>query len=91
MPIVRFYTEFSNVKGAGDVEMVGKVLLYANLVRARQISQIRVSPLNDVENAINEQNVQVAVGQVATHQLDGRSLMAINLVGQSYYSDPETI
>ena len=45
--------------------------------------------LADVENAINDQNVQVAVGQTGAPPIIGKSLMVVNLIGQSYYSDPK--
>ena len=83
------YTELVRVKGVGDVEMVGARTYSMRIwLEPDKLAKLGLT-LNDVENAINEQNVQVAVGQVATPPTDGRSLMAINLVGQSYYSDPK--
>jgi hydrophobe/amphiphile efflux-1 (HAE1) family protein len=44
--------------------------------------------LLQVQNAIKEQNIQVAAGQTAAPPTDGTRLMAVNIIGQSYYSDP---
>ncbi|MEN9946040.1 MAG: hypothetical protein RLZZ293_426 [Pseudomonadota bacterium] len=83
------YTELVRVKGVGDVEMVGSRTYSMRIwLQPDKMQKLNIT-LNDVQNAINEQNVQVAVGQVAAPPTDGRNLMAINLVGQSYYSDPK--
>lgn len=83
------YTELVRVKGVGDVEMVGARTYSMRIwLEPDKMAKLGIT-LNDVQNAINEQNVQVAVGQVAAPPTDGKSLIAINLVGQSYYSDPK--
>lgn len=83
------YTELVRVKGVGDVEIVGARTYSMRIwLDPNKMQKLNVS-LNEVENAINAQNVQVAVGQVAAPPTDGTSLMTINLVGQSYYSDPK--
>jgi hydrophobe/amphiphile efflux-1 (HAE1) family protein len=51
-----------------------------------KMAKLHIS-VNDIENAIKEQNIQVAVGQIAAPPATS-NLMTINLVGQSYYSDP---
>ena len=83
------YTELVRVKGVGDVEMAGARTYSMRIWMQPDKMQKLGITLNDVENAINEQNVQVAVGQVAAPPATGPSLMTINLVGQSYYSDPK--
>jgi hydrophobe/amphiphile efflux-1 (HAE1) family protein len=82
------YTELVRVKGVGDVELVGARTYSMRIwLDPNKMAKLGIT-LNQVEQAINEQNVQVAVGQVAAPPSTGASLMAINLVGQSYYSDP---
>lgn len=83
------YTELVRVKGVGDVEVVGARTYSMRIwLDPNKMAKLGVS-VGDVENAINQQNVQVAVGQIAAPPSDGSSLMTINLVGQSYYSDPK--
>lgn len=83
------YTELVRVKGVGDVNIVGDRTYSMRIwLQPDKMAKLGVS-VEDVQNAINEQNVQVAVGQVAAPPTDGTNLMAINLVGQSYYSDPK--
>ncbi len=83
------YTELVRVKGVGDVEMVGARTYSMRIwIEPDKMQKLGIT-LSEVENALKEQNVQVAVGQVAAPPSDGTSLMAINLVGQSYYSDPK--
>lgn len=83
------YTELVRVKGVGDVEVVGARTYSMRIwLDPNKMAKLGVT-VGDVENAINQQNVQVAVGQIAAPPSDGSSLMTINLVGQSYYSDPK--
>lgn len=83
------YTELARVKGVGDVEMTGARTYSMRIwLKPDQMMKLGIT-LTDVENAINEQNVQVAVGQTGAPPTIGKSLMVINLVGQSYYSDPK--
>ncbi|AUR51108.1 efflux RND transporter permease subunit [Aquella oligotrophica] len=83
------YTELVRVKGVGDVQMAGARTYSMRIwLQPDKMQKLGVT-LTDVQNAINEQNVQVAVGQVAAPPATGPSLMTINLVGQSYYSDPK--
>lgn len=83
------YTELVRVKGVGDVEIVGARTYSMRIwIDPNKMAKLGVT-LTDVENAIKAQNVQVAVGQVAAPPSNGTSLMTINLVGQSYYSDPK--
>ena len=83
------YTELVRVKGVGDVEMVGDRTYSMRIwLDPNKMAKLGVT-VGDVQNAIQQQNVQVAVGQVSAPPTDGTSLMAINLVGQSYYSDPK--
>lgn len=83
------YTELVRVKGVGDVNIVGARTYSMRIwLQPDKMAKLGVS-VEDVQNAINEQNVQVAVGQVAAPPTDGTNLMSINLVGQSYYSDPK--
>lgn len=83
------YTELVRVKGVGDVEMVGARNYSMRIWLEPDKMQKLGITLSDVENALKDQNVQVAVGQIAAPPTDGKNLMAINLVGQSYYSDPK--
>ncbi|MDD3267363.1 MAG: efflux RND transporter permease subunit [Burkholderiales bacterium] len=83
------YTELVRVKGIGDVQIVGARTYSMRIwLDPNKMAKLGVS-VKDIENAINSQNVQVAVGQVAAPPTDGKSLMTVNLVGQSYYSDPK--
>lgn len=83
------YTELVRVKGVGDVEIVGARTYSMRIwTDPNKMAKLGVT-LTDIENAIKAQNVQVAVGQVAAPPGDGKGLMTINLVGQSYYSDPK--
>lgn len=84
------YTELVRVKGVGDVEMVGARNYSMRIwIDPNKMAKLGIN-LTDVQNAINQQNVQVAVGQTGAPPTDdGKSLMVINLVGQSYYSDPK--
>ena len=83
------YTELVRVKGVGDVEMAGARTYSMRVwLKPDQMQKLGVT-LTDVQNAINEQNVQVAVGQTGAPPTEGKSLMVVNLVGQSYYSDPK--
>lgn len=84
------YTELVRVKGVGDVEMVGARNYSMRIwVDPNKLAKLGLS-IADVQNAINEQNVQAAVGQTGAPPTDnGQSLMVVNLVGQSYYSDPK--
>lgn len=84
------YTELVRVKGVGDVEMVGARNYSMRIwIDPNKLAKLGLT-INDVQNAINEQNVQVAVGQTGAPPTDnGKSLMVVNLVGQSYYSDPK--
>ena len=83
------YTELVRVKGVGDVEMVGARTYSMRIwLQPDKMQKLGIT-LADVQNAINEQNIQVAVGQVAAPPTNGSNLMTINLVGQSYYSDPK--
>lgn len=83
------YTELVRVKGVGDVEMVGNRTYSMRIwIDPNKLAKLGLT-LGDVENAINEQNIQVAVGQAGAPPTDnGVSVMVVNLVGQSYYSDP---
>lgn len=82
------YTELVRVKGVGDVQMVGarnysmRIWLHPDLMAKLGVSLVQV------QKAIQEQNIQVAAGQSAAPPTDGSKLMAMNLIGQSYYSDP---
>lgn len=83
------YTELVRVKGVGDVEVVGARTYSMRIwLDPNKMAKLGVT-VGDIENAINQQNVQVAVGQIAAPPSNGSSLMTINLVGQSYYSDPK--
>lgn len=83
------YTELVRVKGVGDVEMVGARTYSMRIwVDPNKMAKLGVT-LSELQTALTNQNVQVAVGQVAAPPTNGKSLMAINLVGQSYYSDPK--
>ncbi|RTK99491.1 MAG: efflux RND transporter permease subunit [Proteobacteria bacterium] len=83
------YTELVRVKGVGDVDIVGARTYSMRIwIDPNKMAKLGVT-LSEVEDAIKSQNVQVAVGQVAAPPSNGTSLMTINLVGQSYYSDPK--
>ena len=83
------YTELSRVKGVGDVEISGARTYSMRIWLKPDMMQKLGITLTEVQNAINEQNVQVAVGQAGAPPTVGKSLMVVNLVGQSYYSDPK--
>lgn len=83
------YSELVRVKGVGDVQMVGARNYSMRIwLLPDKMAKLGVT-LTDVENAIQDQNIQVAAGQTASPPTTGKALMAINLIGQSYYSDPE--
>ncbi|MDQ5920775.1 MAG: multidrug efflux pump [Pseudomonadota bacterium] len=83
------YTELARVHGVGDVEMTGARTYSMRIwLKPDQMQKLGVT-LTDVENAINDQNIQVAVGQTGAPPTDGTSMMVVNLVGQSYYSEPK--
>lgn len=82
------YTELVRVKGVGDVQMVGARNYSMRVwLQPDKMAKLGVS-LVQVQNAIKEQNIQVAAGQTAAPPTDGSKLMAVNIIGQSYYSDP---
>ncbi|MDQ5948441.1 MAG: multidrug efflux pump, partial [Pseudomonadota bacterium] len=69
------YTELVRVKGVGDVEVVGARTYSMRIwLDPNKMAKLGVT-VGDVENAINQQNVQVAVGQIAAPPSDGSSLM----------------
>ncbi|MCE3269350.1 MAG: hydrophobe/amphiphile efflux family transporter [Burkholderiales bacterium] len=82
------YTELVRIKGVGDVQILGarnysmRIWLHPDKMAKLGISLLQV------QNAIKEQNIQVAAGQTAAPPTDGTRLMAVNIIGQSYYSDP---
>lgn len=83
------YTELVRVKGVGDVEMAGARTYSMRIwIKPDQMAKLGVT-LTDVENAISDQNIQVAVGQAGAPPTVGKSPLVVNLVGQSYYSDPK--
>ena len=83
------FTELVRVKGVGDVQMVGARNYSMRIwLQPDKMAKLGIS-LTQVQNAIQEQNIQVAAGQTASPPTDGSKLMAINLIGQSYYADPE--
>lgn len=83
------YTELVRVKGVGDVQMVGARNYSMRIwLQPDKMAKLGIS-LTQVQNAIQEQNIQVAAGQTASPPTDGSKLMAINLIGQSFYSDPQ--
>lgn len=83
------YTELVRVKGVGDIQIVGARNYSMRIwLQPDKMAKLGVS-LVQVQNAIQEQNIQVAAGQTAAPPTDGGKLMAINIIGQSYYSNPE--
>jgi len=83
------YTELVRVKGVGDIQIVGARNYSMRIwLQPDKMAKLGVS-LVQVQNAIQEQNIQVAAGQTAAPPTDGGKLMAINIIGQSYYSDPQ--
>ncbi|HLX54485.1 MAG TPA: efflux RND transporter permease subunit, partial [Aquella sp.] len=83
------YTELVRVKGVGDIQIVGARSYSMRIwLQPDKMAKLGVS-LVQVQNAIKEQNIQVAAGQTGAPPTDGGKLMAINIIGQSYYSDPQ--
>ncbi len=84
------YTELARVNGVGDIQIVGARTYSMRIwLKPDQMAKLGVT-VDDVKNAIMDQNIQVAVGQAgAPPTVKQQSSLVVNLVGQSYYSDPK--
>ncbi|MFN8770608.1 MAG: efflux RND transporter permease subunit [Neisseriaceae bacterium] len=83
------YTELTRIKGVGDIQMTGartysmRVWLKPDIMAKLGIS------INDIQQAIKDQNIQVAVGKTGYPPTDGKQVLSFNLNGPGYYSTPE--
>ncbi|MCX8515160.1 MAG: efflux RND transporter permease subunit [Burkholderiales bacterium] len=81
------YSELLRIRGVGDIQIVGARTYSMRIWLKPDIMQKLGISLTDIQNAINDQNIQVAVGQTAPPDEENK-LLVVNLIGQSYYSDP---
>ena len=83
------YTELSRIKGVGEVDMIGSRTYSMRVwLKPDKMAKMNIS-VDDISNAIKEQNVQVAVGKTGYPPTDGTNSLSFNLNGAGYYSDPK--
>ena len=83
------YTELSRIKGVGDVQITGARTYSMRVWLAPdKMAKLNIGVL-DVQAAIMEQNIQVAVGKTALPPTDGNVATSFNLNGQGYYDQPK--
>jgi hydrophobe/amphiphile efflux-1 (HAE1) family protein len=83
------YTELSRIKGVGDIALTGARMYSMRLwLEPDKMAKLGIT-VNDVENAIQDQNIQVAVGKTGAPPTDGVDTISFNLNGQGYYSNPD--
>ena len=83
------YTELSRIKGVGEVDMIGSRTYSMRVwLQPDKMAKLGIS-VDDISNAIKEQNVQVAVGKTGYPPTDGTDSLSFNLNGTGYYSDPD--
>ncbi len=83
------YTELSRIKGVGEVDMIGSRTYSMRVwLQPDKMTKMNIS-VDDISNAIKEQNVQVAVGKTGYPPTDGTNSLSFNLNGTGYYSNPE--
>lgn len=82
------YTELARVKGVGDIDITGDRTYSMRIwLKPDIMSKLNIG-ISDVQNAIKDQNVQVAVGKTGYPPTYGYATTSFNLNGQGYYSDP---
>ncbi len=83
------YTELSRVKGVGDVAMLGSRTYSMRVwLKPDKMAKLGIT-VDDIKNAIQDQNIQVAVGKTGYPPTDGKDVLSFNLNGPGYYSDPK--
>ncbi len=83
------YTELTRIKGVGDIVMTGarrygmRIWLKPDIMAKLGIS------VADVKSAIEDQNLQVAIGKTGYPPTDGKSMLSLNINGPGYYVTPK--
>lgn len=83
------YTELSRIKGVGDIDMTGSRTYSMRIwLHPDKMAKLGIT-VTDIQQAIQDQNIQVAVGQTGYPPTDGKDVLSFNLNGPGYYSDPK--
>lgn len=83
------YTELTRIKGVGDISMTGSRTYSMRVWLKPDIMSKLGITVSDIKSAIQDQNIQVAVGKTGYPPTDGKPVLSFNLNGPGYYSDPK--